>query len=182
MADILMDGGAPRAARRGGFVYPLVIGLIIMVGLVLVVKSSFSSGTYSLEIAAVQDEPARFIGRDVKIVGEVKEGSISTRTENGVVTTRFVIHDGMGQEVPIVYPHNVPDPFKEGRQVIVEGSYDRDDVGQHHVACNKLTVKCPSKYQEEGGKEGFSDEYYKDKYGGTGGPTSATPAGRGGEG
>ncbi len=178
MSDSTQAEAAPAARKRRGrgAVYPLIIVVIVAAGLLLVVKSSFSSGTYSLEIADVQHEPTRYVGRDVKVVGKVKEGSISTRTEADRVTTRFVIHDGKGQEVLIVYPHNVPDPFKEGRQVIVEGRYDQDEAGDHHVLCSKLTVKCPSKYQEEGGGgTGFSDDYYKGKYGAPGGPTSGDP-------
>ncbi|MGM0575477.1 MAG: cytochrome c maturation protein CcmE [Myxococcota bacterium] len=148
-----------KPRRRKG-AYPLIVAGIIGVGALLVVQSSFSSGTYSLEIAAVQAEPARFEGHDVKVVGTVKEGSSETRTVNGRVETRFTIHDGQGNDLQIVYPHNPPDAFKEGRHVIVEGTFEDD----RSVTCGKLTVKCPSKYQEEGGDAGYSDDYYEKKY------------------
>ena len=34
------------------------------------------------------------------------------------------------------------------------------------MLCHKLTVKCPSKYQESGGGvAGYDEAYYREKYG-----------------
>lgn len=161
----------PQKRRVG---YPLIIATIVGVGGLLVVQSSFSSGSYSLEIGAVQEKSSRYLGRDMKVVGMVAEGSIDTRTANGRVETHFEIHDGKGHVLPILYPHNPPDPFKEGRQVIVEGVLEKGADGKERVLCQKLTVKCPSKYQEEGLADANSDDYYRKKYG-SGGAGSATP-------
>ena len=166
----------PIRTRRSR--YPFIIGTIVAVGVLLVVNSSFSSGTYSLEIATVDAHPAKYFGRDVKIVGKVLEGSIQTHGTMQQVQTHFTIHDGKGKQLRIVLPHNPPDPFKEGRQVIVEGVFESGPKGQKgsspHVLCHKLTVKCPSKYQEQGEDgTGYSDEYYQKKYGNAQG--SGTP-------
>jgi cytochrome c-type biogenesis protein CcmE len=110
----------------------------------------------------------------MKVVGMVAEGSIDTYTTNGRVETHFQIHDGKGHVLPILYPHNPPDPFKEGRQVIVEGVLEKGDDGKERVLCQKLTVKCPSKYQEEGLADANSDNYYRQKYG-SGGAGIAPP-------
>jgi cytochrome c-type biogenesis protein CcmE len=164
-----------RTHRLG---YPFIIGTIVAVGILLVVNSSFSSGTYSLEIAHVEAHPSKYVGRDVKVVGKVLEGSIETHGLQDRVETHFTIHDGMGKRLRVVLPHNPPDPFKEGRQVIVEGVFEASAKGSKgssgYVLCHKLTVKCPSKYQEEGeGDTGYSDEYYRKKYGNAQG--SGTP-------
>lgn len=153
------------ATRRSRFGYPLIIATIVGVGTLLVVQSSFSSGSYSLEIDIVQEKASRYLGRDVKVVGVVAEGSIETRTDPTRIETHFEIHDGKGHTLPILYPHNPPDPFKEGRQVIVEGVLERAEDGSERILCQKLTVKCPSKYQEEGLANANSDDYYRKKYG-----------------
>lgn len=154
-----MDAPPTKRRRKGG--YPLIIGTLVCVGAVLIVSSSFSSGTYSLEIASIVAEPDRFVGRDMKIVGTVKAASITTRTTKDRVETHFVLQDGKGHELAVVFPHNPPDPFKAERQVIVEGTLEVPG----RVLCHKLTVKCPSKYQEEGVVDGRSDGYYQEKYG-----------------
>jgi cytochrome c-type biogenesis protein CcmE len=164
-----------KPKRRG---YPIIIAGMVCFGAILVVTSSFSSGTYSLEIKAVAANPDRYVGHDVKIVGVVKVGSIDTRTTANRVETHFVIHDGQGNEVAVNYPHNPPDPFKEEREVIVEGEFLRADQGAGGVVlCHKLTVKCPSKYQDEGGigGDGRSEDYYRQKYGSEG-ASQAAPA------
>ena len=156
----------PRTRKRAG--YPVIIGTMVCFGALLIVTSSFSSGTYSLEIEAFQENPDLYIDHDVKVVGTIKVGSIDTRTSHERIETHFVIHDGKGNEVAVNYPHNPPDPFKEDREVIVEGEFLRAAKGAGgYVLCHKLTVKCPSKYQDEGGVEsdGRSEEYYKNKYG-----------------
>ena len=152
-------------AKRGRLGYPLIIATIVGVGLLLVVQSSFSSGSYSLEIDVVQEKATRYLGRDVKIVGVVAEGTIETRTDPSKIETHFQIHDGKGHTLSILYPHNPPDPFKEGRQVIVEGVLEKGEDGKERVLCQKLTVKCPSKYQEEGLADSNADDYYRKKYG-----------------
>jgi cytochrome c-type biogenesis protein CcmE len=115
-----------KPKRRG---YPIIIGTMVCFGALLVVTSSFSSGTYSLEIKAVAENPDRYFDHDVKIVGVVKAGSIDTRTTVDRVETHFVIHDGQGNEVAVNYPHNPPDPFKAEREVIVEGEFLRSMDG-----------------------------------------------------
>lgn len=167
-----MDNSQQNAAgprkNRG---YPFILAGIIGVGVILIVQSSFSSGTYNLDIAAIQERPQRYLGRELKVVGNVVDGTINLQQTAGTISTQFVIEDGKGQTIPIIYPHNPPDPFKEGREVIVEGVLEKNPGGRgqsaHRVLCEKLTVKCPSKYQEEGLEgPGNSEDYYRKKYGG----------------
>lgn len=153
---------APRT-RKGG--YPLIIVTMIAIGLVLVLSSSFSSGSYSLTIADLRAKADLYSDRDVKVVGLIKAGSVDIRTEARRIEVHFLIEDGLGGEVPVVYPHNPPDPFKEGREVIVEGTVmPREEGAVPTILCHVLTVKCPSKYQEEG-LEGGDENYYREKYG-----------------
>ncbi len=154
----------PKAAtRRKRAGYSTIIAVIVGLGALLVVQSSFSSGRYSLDIAAIKAEPHRFVGREVKIVGKIKEGTTENVTRGSTQELRFVIHDGLGNELPVAYPHLPPDPYKEGRECIVEGIMGKDGT----IQCTKLTVKCPSKYQTEGGTHpgDEQDPGYEKKYG-----------------
>ncbi len=165
------SGGKPK--KKGGFSYSIVVALIAICGAVLVMSTSFSGGRYSLEIAAITTSPDQYVDRDVRVVGKIKEGStLETRTEQGF-ELRFVVHDEKGNEVTVVHKGLKPDPYKEGRHCIVEGTFGSD----HIVKVSKLTVKCPSKYQSEDGG-GQTDDYYRQKYNAKptpkqgGGPTS----------
>ena len=79
-------------------------------------------------------------GESYKLTGEVVGGSIE-RTGDGL---RFEIRDRDGTAaVPVDYSGVVPDPFREGPEVIVTGT----PAGETLVADrDSLVTKCPSKF------------------------------------
>ncbi len=83
-------------------------------------------------------------GESYKLTGEVVDGSIERR-QDGLA---FEIRDREGDTaVPVDYSGIVPDPFREGREVIVTGQLR----GETFVAEeDSLVTKCPSKFTAEG--------------------------------
>ncbi len=79
-------------------------------------------------------------GRSYQLTGKVKGGSV--RKEGA--TLYFTVQDRAGEgAVPLSYTGTVPDPFKEGREVIVTVEKQGGGfVGQR----DSLITKCPSKY------------------------------------
>ncbi len=79
-------------------------------------------------------------GEAYKLTGEVVDGSIERRPD-GLL---FEIRDRDGDAaVPVDYAGIVPDPFREGREVIVTGEMR----GETFVAEeDSLVTKCPSKF------------------------------------
>jgi cytochrome c-type biogenesis protein CcmE len=80
-------------------------------------------------------------GRSYQVTGKVAQGSVHRA---GAVLYFSVEDRAGGTAVPVAYTGTVPDPFREGREVIVTvekhgGSY----VGER----NSLITKCPSKYK-----------------------------------
>ncbi len=60
---------------------------------------------------------------------------------------RFRIRDRDGtHSVPVSYTGVVPDPFREGREVIVSGELQR---GTFVAERDSLVTKCPSKFTED---------------------------------
>lgn len=78
--------------------------------------------------------------QSVRVAGIVQAGSIVRDDENDRVT--FVINDGK-QSLPVAYTGVVPDIFRAGAQVVVEGRY----VGHGTFTADSLLTKCPSKFQ-----------------------------------
>jgi len=81
-------------------------------------------------------------GRSYQLTGTVVAGSV--RRSGG--TLDFSVEDRVGgTKVPVAYTGTVPDPFREGREVIVtvEKQGDASYVGER----NSLITKCPSKYK-----------------------------------
>ncbi|MHB1469870.1 MAG: cytochrome c maturation protein CcmE [Solirubrobacteraceae bacterium] len=80
-------------------------------------------------------------GRYYQLTGTVVRHSVSHHGD----VLRFSVKDRAGESaVPVSYTGEVPNPFREGREVIVTvekqgGGY----VAEH----NSLITKCPSKYK-----------------------------------
>ena len=82
-------------------------------------------------------------GRSYEVTGKVVNGSISRSGE----TLRFRIRDRDGtKSVPVTYTGTVPDPFRDGREVIVKGELKGGTfVGER----DSLVTKCPSKFTKD---------------------------------
>ena len=79
-------------------------------------------------------------GKRFRLGGNVKEGSIF-RNDNDPLALSFVLMQE-GNRLPVSYHKIVPDMFKNGSEVIVEGIYD----GEYFFADNLMT-KCASRYE-----------------------------------
>jgi cytochrome c-type biogenesis protein CcmE len=79
-------------------------------------------------------------GHAYQLTGKVKSGSVRHEGE----TLYFSVQDRTGEAaVPLSYTGEVPDPFREGREVIVTV----EKQGQRYVGQrDSLITKCPSKY------------------------------------
>ena len=51
-----------------------------------------------------------------------------------------------GESIPVEYTGQIPDPFREGREVIVSGTVTD---GVFVAEKDSLITKCPSKFTEE---------------------------------
>ena len=82
-------------------------------------------------------------GRSYELTGKVVNGSISHRGDS----LRFRVRDRDGTaSVPVTYTGVVPDPFRDGREVIVSGElHNGTFVGER----DSLVTKCPSKFTKD---------------------------------
>ena len=120
----------------------LVIALSVAVLLAgALVYTSFSASTEARQ-------PSELIagakpGKSYELTGKVVPGSIERRGES----LDFSVRDRDGRSsLPVRYTGEVPDPFRDGREVIVKGTL-RDGVfiGQK----DSLVTKCPSKFTKK---------------------------------
>jgi cytochrome c-type biogenesis protein CcmE len=105
------------------------------------VYTSFSSSTEASTPSQVVRSAQP--GRSYELTGKVVPGSISHQGD----ALRFRIRDRNGPtSVPVSYVGSVPDPFREGREVIVSGTLrGRTFVGER----DSLVTKCPSKFTKD---------------------------------
>jgi len=77
--------------------------------------------------------------QSVRVAGVVQDGSIVRDDQRELIS--FVMNDGK-QSLPVAYTGVVPDIFRPGIQVVVEGHYS----GQGPFQAQTLLAKCPSKF------------------------------------
>ncbi|MGE5175398.1 MAG: cytochrome c maturation protein CcmE [Hyphomicrobiales bacterium] len=79
-----------------------------------------------------------------RLDGRVATGTI--RYDQKTPQLLFQMTDGKAV-IGVVYDGLMPDAFAEGREVVVEGTFDQH---AHTLHASKLVTKCPSKYEAEG--------------------------------
>lgn len=134
-----------------------VIAAFVAGGGLAIIATSMSEGTFSLSIGQAIAQMENLKGKEVRVTGKVALGSLEQRLGSTVV--RFAVADEEGHRLECVYDGMLPDPFAEGRQVILQGRLEPGPA----MRVSKITVKCPSKYREAG-KDGVRyREYYRKK-------------------
>ena len=127
----------PARKRQIRLVIALSTAVVLAAALVY---TSFSSSTEAREPSdLVSANP----GGNYDLTGKVVKDSLE---RNGSDLT-FNISDRDGTaSVPVAYTGQVPDPFREGREIIITGTLE----GETFVAQkDSLITKCPSKFAAE---------------------------------
>lgn len=128
----------PSRKRKLRLVLALSVAVLLAGALV------YTSFTASTEASTPSDvlasaEP----GRSYELTGKVAKGSVKRDGDR----LTFSIRDRDGStSVPVVYEGVVPDPFREGREVIVSGELHK---GTFVAERDSLVTKCPSKFTED---------------------------------
>jgi cytochrome c-type biogenesis protein CcmE len=82
-------------------------------------------------------------GKSYEVTGKVVKDTVARSGDE----LRFRLRDRDGTEsVPVSYTGTVPDPFREGREVIVSGKLEN---GTFVAERDSLVTKCPSKFTKE---------------------------------
>jgi len=127
----------PARKRQIRLVVALSAAVLLAASLVYV---SFSSSSEA-------KEPSDLLGASsgsYEVTGTVVPGSVSHKGEE--LRFRLGDRDDLSKSVPVTYRGTVPDPFREGREVIITGDYqDGKLVGDR----DELITKCPSKFTED---------------------------------
>ena len=132
----------PSRKRKLRLVLALSVALLLAGALVYTSFSASTEASTPSDVVA-SSEP----GRSYELTGKVVKDSV--RREHDEL--RFAIRDRDGAtSVPVVYEGVVPDPFREGREVIVSGEVD--ERGTFVAERDSLVTKCPSKFTNENEK------------------------------
>jgi len=126
----------PNRKRRVRLVIALTTAVLLAGALVYTSFSASSETKKPSELASATP------GRTYKLTGKVERGY---RREGDVLVFRVRDRDGTAS-VPVRYTGVVPDPFRAGREVVVDVRRQGAlFVGER----DSLVTKCPSKFKAE---------------------------------
>jgi cytochrome c-type biogenesis protein CcmE len=121
------------------------IRLVVALGAAVLLAATLVYVSFSASTEAKQ--PSELLsagsGDTYELTGVVVDGSVARDNTE----LRFDVEDRDGAaSVPVAYTGTVPDPFREGREVIVTGKLED---GTFVAERDSLITKCPSKFSEE---------------------------------
>ena len=130
--------------QKTNFLY-LIALLFFLSGVSYLVYSGFSSSNvYFLNVSeALAATPEQL--SQVRLFGTVAQDKLDV--DSSARKANFLLEDKDNNTltVPIVYQGMIPDAFKAGAEVIVEGGMQANKT----FFAKTLMTKCPSKYQKE---------------------------------
>lgn len=128
-------------ARRRRWPWSFLIAGIAIAGAViyLVTANTTASAEYYMTIGQIR-ACSSCSARSIRVAGVVAANSVVKDAQTQ--TVHFTISDNT-QMMPVVYSGVVPDIFRAGIQVVVEGKLGADGV----FHAQTLLAKCPSKFQ-----------------------------------
>ena len=129
---------------RSGRKVLIAVAVFVLVGAYLAYSGARSSMAYYLTVGELLDRSSTVRDADIRLGGKVAPEGLACDQVSGVL--RFVVTDGT-RTLPVRYRGVVPDAFKPGADVVVEGRYD----GTAFVA-QRLFAKCPSKFEAKSGR------------------------------
>lgn len=120
------------------------VRLVVALGTAVLLASALIYTSFSAASPALT--PTQLVreaqpGRSYQLTGTVVHGSV--HREGAVL--HFAVEDRVGgTTIPLAYTGSVPDPFREGREVIVSV---QKQGSQYIGERDSLITKCPSKYK-----------------------------------
>ena len=143
----------PARKRKTRLIVTLGIALLLSTALIY---TSFSAST-------VAKTPSQLLassnpGESYQLTGKVVDGSVKKADDVLIFRVKDRAAPEDAKSILVKYTGTVPDPFKEGREVIVTGKVTGDEMV---AKPNSLITKCPSKFSnsEAAGATGSAAKY-----------------------
>jgi cytochrome c-type biogenesis protein CcmE len=132
-------GGVPGWVKMAGVLAALTAGIVWL----LAGSGATEAFVYSKLVHEVVVDPEAFAGRELRVEGDLRQGSVRFREEP--CEWRFVLEKAE-HEMPVRFPQCVvPDTFRDdfGISVTVQGQLGADGT----FLANQVVPRCPSKYE-----------------------------------
>lgn len=126
-----------------------LIGIIVIaVAIVIIISTAGDASAYvNFEDAKEMYEAGN--KNKIHVVGSLLKDSggqvLGVETSPDMLSFKFNMIDEKGLQQEVYHPNPMPTDFLRSEQVVVVGAYQNGKF-----VADKILLKCPSKYQEEG--------------------------------
>ncbi len=129
--------------------YLLGISIIVLALAFLIFRGLDSSMMAYLDVRDIPDSPQVHPASVVQVTGIVQPGSLESNHATRQVN--FLLQDMKSPQtsIPVVYTGILPDNFRPGHQVVVQGKVNQAGT---QIDAEQLFAKCPSKYNTGSGE------------------------------
>ena len=118
----------------------IIGGGAVLIAVLILGYVSFMGNTYYYNVGELLSKDPPLTDQALRVSGTLLPG----HTQEGV-TWYFTIQDMDGEDVlQVIHSGNVPDTFKIGKQLVLEGQYD---AVNGIFKSNNILVKCSGKYE-----------------------------------
>lgn len=132
-------------AKKNGKALYIAALLLFLGGVGSLLFMGFSEGSvYFLNVSEALAHPDENL-KSARLFGTVGAADLVKSEDGRTVSFRLEDKDHPGQTLPVSYTGALPDTFKVGAEVIVEGGVNPERV----FIAKTLMTQCPSKYQKE---------------------------------
>ncbi len=126
-----------------------IVGLVVIaVALMIIISTAGDASTY-VSFNEAHEMAEKGNNNKIHVVGKLKKDHdgnvINVETSPDNRSFRFSLIDEHNNEQMVYHPNPMPTDFLRSEQVVVVGAYNDD-----RFVADKILLKCPSKYQEEG--------------------------------
>ena len=128
----------PAIKRRTRLVIALTVAVLLAAALAYMSFSAANEATTPSKLLAGANS-----GESYRLTGKVVDGSI--KEIPGGKAFRIRDRDGTAS-VPVRYVGGIPDPFREGREIVITVRKSSDGFTGEK---DSLVTKCPSKFTDE---------------------------------
>ena len=131
------------AKKSGKSLYVATLSLFLLGVGYLMFSGISENSVYFLNVSEALAMPAEEL-KAARLFGTVKEDGLTRLESAPGVKFQLEDKDNVSQTLWVEFQGAVPDTFKPGAEVIIEGS-----LGGQVFKAETLMTKCPSKYQKE---------------------------------
>lgn len=126
-----------------------IIGLVVIAIALMVIVSTAGDASSYVSFSEAKEMAERGNNNKIHVVGKLKKDNndqvVGIESSDDKLSFRFTLIDENNLEQTVYYPNPMPTDFLRSEQVVVIGAYTND-----RFIADKILLKCPSKYQEEG--------------------------------